>query len=1360
VTVTGSFNPGGLIGRAHSQPSEASNNYARTTIFASRFSNRGGLVGQIEGGHSFKDNYATGGDSIRGDTYNVQSLASRNYWRNKENEAQLKAPTAAGENGLYVGWSEEHWDFGTSAQFPILKYVNACEPTTPKAVLGPPICGTLLPNQGTGLRILEVSTSDATTDHVAVLLPAFSSEPDDYVATVPPDADNINLRLKSYDADADIKIKKQGDDTDYFTANRKSIIPLNDDETIVTIHVTEMDTETVISEIIVTEIVEETSGGRVILVPKTFIITNKSSIPTSTTTIYTLQIRDLPITLSAISVAETLATSIEDDNNPDTVNEGSDITLRTTASGGSGDYQYEWTQTPESALDVPDPNNAADLSLKIPENFIGSADTTRSNVTFTVTAMDSSGNFATSKTLTIIKQNNGELSMGLNRNGRTLTAVVTDPDPDGNPDPIPYRWQRCLAADCSAETDWQPIPEANDQETYVIPQTTVDVSYRASITYTDNQGYDATIMTRSHQYAALKSVISVTEIPANNITDDNNTDNTVNEGSDITLRATGSGGSGGGNYGYRWTQTPANAFTLTTTDSDILSFNIADNFIQSATSDTISVIFKVTTIDNDSEDYLPATESTTLTIVKRNNGDLLMGLVNTDSATLTAEIAEDKDDPDGGHDADTINYLWQDCLADCSMETADWQNIGTATKTKTYTVPQTAVDIDYRVRVTYKDNQGYSTTITTVSYQYEAPDWEIRVTEDPAANIDDNDNTDDTLNEGSDVTLRITADGVIGDYQYQWDETLVTASTTTATLNFGIPDTFIDKTLAESAVTFTATVTDSEDNTALIRKILTIKKQNNGEPSVELDVNGTTLTAVVGTDDPDGGPDTNTLVYQWQRQVEGSTSWADIDGADAKTYTVPRTAVDIDYRVRITYTDNQNYTTTTVIPGTHKYQAPDWEIQVTEVPAANIMDDDNTDDTVNEGSDVTLLITADGVIGDYEYEWTGTPDTLDITNLGTTGLRFDIPDDFVETLAEDDVTFKATVTDSEGLSAPVSKTLTIKKRDNGTLGMKFGEDLNADGTATLTVSVGMDDRDRDPDGGYDPDTLTYQWQSQIGDLGWKDIDEAEANTYTVMPTVNDTNYQVVVRYTDNQGHDTRLEVGVFSYKAPIPEPGTFVCDYATDIDRDDDGLIEICDLEGLNAIRHQLDGSGYRATSTATLITAGCPTVDSMEKCNGYELTKHLDFNKDASYRNVANKATWTRGSDMDPGEGWQPIGSITGGICQNDGSRCFAAIFEGNGYTLSNLYINRRQNYEALFGALGNSEIRNIGLLKVRVSGNNQIGGLGGHNRRGLIQNSYVIGDIRGVGQIGGLVGINNARNTSNSSNPKIKNSYARAKV
>ena len=140
----------------------------------------------------------------------------------------------------------------------------------------------------------------------------------------------------------------------------------------------------------------------------------------------------------------------------------------------------------------------------------------------------------------------------------------------------------------------------------------------------------------------------------------------------------------------------------------------------------------------------------------------------------------------------------------------------------------------------------------------------------------------------------------------------------------------------------------------------------------------------------------------------------------------------------------------------------------------------------------------------------------------------------------------------------------------------------------------------------------------------------------------------------------------------------------TDIDQDDDGLIEICNLEGLNAIRYQLDGTGYKANGSATKITAGCPDTG----CKGYELTQDLDFSDDDSYSSTANMVVWTTGT------GWNPIG--------NSSANTFNATFDGNGYTISNLMINRSgTNFVGLFGYMGSGvEIANVGLLNVDIIG------------------------------------------------------------
>ena len=182
-----------------------------------------------------------------------------------------------------------------------------------------------------------------------------------------------------------------------------------------------------------------------------------------------------------------------------------------------------------------------------------------------------------------------------------------------------------------------------------------------------------------------------------------------------------------------------------------------------------------------------------------------------------------------------------------------------------------------------------------------------------------------------------------------------------------------------------------------------------------------------------------------------------------------------------------------------------------------------------------------------------------------------------------------------------------------------------------------------------------------------------------------------------------------------------------DIDKDGDGLIEICDLEGLNEMRYQLDGSGYTTSADATKITQGCPRAG----CRGYELVKDLDFNADASYRTTSNKVTWTVDDYEDSDDsGWQPIGNQ---------SMPFTATFEGNHYTIANLMINRLATTNVgLFGSVSEGHIINFGLLNIDIRGGLDVAGLVGDNRRGSITNSYVTGTVTGSNNTGGLVGGN----------------------
>lgn len=132
--------------------------------------------------------------------------------------------------------------------------------------------------------------------------------------------------------------------------------------------------------------------------------------------------------------------------------------------------------------------------------------------------------------------------------------------------------------------------------------------------------------------------------------------------------------------------------------------------------------------------------------------------------------------------------------------------------------------------------------------------------------------------------------------------------------------------------------------------------------------------------------------------------------------------------------------------------------------------------------------------------------------------------------------------------------------------------------------------------------------------------------------------------------------------------------------------------------------------SNATQLNA----INSRDGGKHYKLVKDIDL-----------------GGWYSLGEGWHPIGN---------GEVPFIGTLDGNGYTISNLRINRKdQNNVGLFACIGiGAEIRNVGLIDVDVTGKGDVGGLVGVNSYGLIIDSYVTGEVSGKSDTGGLTGYN----------------------
>ena len=203
---------------------------------------------------------------------------------------------------------------------------------------------------------------------------------------------------------------------------------------------------------------------------------------------------------------------------------------------------------------------------------------------------------------------------------------------------------------------------------------------------------------------------------------------------------------------------------------------------------------------------------------------------------------------------------------------------------------------------------------------------------------------------------------------------------------------------------------------------------------------------------------------------------------------------------------------------------------------------------------------------------------------------------------------------------------------------------------------------------------------------------------------------------------------------------------ATDIDNDNDGLIEVHNLDMFDHIRHNLTGTSYKTGADATDNRDGAPgestadcktaTMDGSKSfylC-GYELTKDLDFAQGTSY------------ADGSVNTSWEPNNSDTS-MATNEGfvgATDFAGIFEGDGHSISNLY-SRGGGYRGLFrSTTSTASIRNLGVVDANLYGSGaspqRIGALVGYGQGSISAVSATGGTVNGGGGddgVGGLVGI-----------------------
>ena len=150
---------------------------------------------------------------------------------------------------------------------------------------------------------------------------------------------------------------------------------------------------------------------------------------------------------------------------------------------------------------------------------------------------------------------------------------------------------------------------------------------------------------------------------------------------------------------------------------------------------------------------------------------------------------------------------------------------------------------------------------------------------------------------------------------------------------------------------------------------------------------------------------------------------------------------------------------------------------------------------------------------------------------------------------------------------------------------------------------------------------------------------------------------------------------------------------------------------------HQMEGEGTEENPYL---------VDSIVDLK--DISTNKIFN-DKYFLQVANIDA-SNTANFNEGKGFLPIGF--------DQNYPFTGSYDGQNYTISNLYINRPElSFMALFGNIDNAEISNLGLVDVEVTGNSFVAGLVSYAHESVITNSYTTGLVNaGVRNAGGLVG------------------------
>jgi len=161
----------------------------------------------------------------------------------------------------------------------------------------------------------------------------------------------------------------------------------------------------------------------------------------------------------------------------------------------------------------PNDSTTATLIFVPPAAFVARDDATATAV-LRLVVMDQMAATTEHTRVIVVKQNNGALTLGIDRqpsHATTLTSQILAADPDGESITTPtYTWQICVAP-CDTDSAWTTPTNVNNDASYTMTTTENKINNRFRVTqrYTDGQGHRNTAMSAPYIVTTPTPVVSI-----------------------------------------------------------------------------------------------------------------------------------------------------------------------------------------------------------------------------------------------------------------------------------------------------------------------------------------------------------------------------------------------------------------------------------------------------------------------------------------------------------------------------------------------------------------------------------------------------------------------------------------------------------------------------------------------------------------------------------------------------------------------------------------------------------------------------------------------------------------------------------